>query len=373
MEGGRGPVTEGPAAHPSPEAQEASHRRRLIHDTVRVTFVLLALAALLIMVWFARQFFVWLLAAGFLAFSIDPLSRWMQEKAHVGRGAGIAFSFLAIAAGMLLIVFVVVPPIVDGARELFDAIPGYVQQLQDTGVAQSLGVEDEIEGVGNSVQSIPDFFAIAGDLLGFVGALAGGFFAGFMIFTFTLYFMAYGREIRDGIASRLGPDGGPRFVRVSRDIYESTRGYWYGKFLIGVFAGVSAYLVMKLLGLPFAAPLAFFVGITDLIPNIGATLGAIPMVLVALLDSWWKGLVVIAFVVAYQQIENALVTPRVFAKAVDIHPFVSILVVTVGGILFGIIGTLLAIPVTTAIRTVWTAYGRGTRAALWSAPRGSPP
>jgi predicted PurR-regulated permease PerM len=362
----------GSTGHPSPAAQEASHGRLVVRDTVRVTMVLLALAALLIGAWFARQFFVWLLAAGFLAFSIDPLAQWMQEKAHVGRGVGIAFSFVAIAVGMLLIVFVVVPPIVDGARGLFDAIPGYVQQLQDTGAAQSLGVEDELEGAGNSIQSIPDFFALAGDLLGFVGALAGGFFAGFMIFTFTLYFMAYGREIRDGIAGRLGPDGGPKFVRVSRDIYQSTRGYWYGKFLIGVFAGVSAFLVMKLLGLPFAAPLAFFVGITDLIPNIGATLGAIPMVLVALMESWWKGLIVIAFVVAYQQIENALVTPRVFAKAVDLHPFTSILVVTVGGILFGVIGTLLAIPVTTAIRTIWGEYGAGTRAAFWSAPRGSP-
>jgi predicted PurR-regulated permease PerM len=330
-------------------------RRRLTRDTLQIFVVLLLAAVALILLWFAREFVVWLLAAGFLAFSIDPLSQWVQAKAHVGRGAGIAFAFLLIAAGMLLIVFVVVPPIVDGAQELLAAVPGYVEQLQNTSAAQSLCVEDEVAGVGESVQSIPDFFARAGALLGVVGALAGGFFAGFMIFTFTLYFLAYGREIRDGIATRLG-SGGPRFVAVSREIYESTKGYWYGKFLIGVIAGVSVYIVMRLLGLPFAAPLAFFVGITDLIPNIGATIGAIPVVLVALLESWWKGLIMLAFVIAYQQIENALVTPRVFARAVDIHPFTSILVVTVGGILFGVIGTLLAIPVTTAIRTVWQAY-----------------
>jgi predicted PurR-regulated permease PerM len=79
----------------------------------------------------------------------------------------------------------------------------------------------------------------------------------------------------------------------------------------------------------------------------------------------------IAFIVGYQQIENALVTPRVLAHAVGIHPFTSILVVAVGGILFGVIGPLLAIPVTTAIRTVWRDFGPEMLAAAWRAPSGA--
>jgi len=73
--------------------------------------------------------------------------------------------------------------------------------------------------------------------------------------------------------------------------------------------------------------LAFFVAITDLIPNIGATLGAIPVVGVALFESWWKGLIMLIVIIVYQQAENSIITPKVFQKAIDLHPFLSFVVV----------------------------------------------
>ena len=106
-----------------------------------------------------------------------------------------------------------------------------------------------------------------------------------MIFVMTIYFMVYGRDIRRGIAKRLGPARGERFLVTSKRIYDATRGYWYGKFVIAVIAGLFVYIPMVLLDIPFAAPLAFFVAITDLIPNIGATIGAIPVVGVALFET----------------------------------------------------------------------------------------
>jgi predicted PurR-regulated permease PerM len=127
------------------------------------------------------------------------------------------------------------------------------------------------------------------------------------------------------------------------------QGYWYGKFLIGVIAGLTTFVTMKLLGLPFAAPLSVFVGITDLIPNIGATLGTIPVVIVGLLEEPWKGIVAGAVLILYQQVENNLITPKVFKKTVEIHPFLSVVTVLVFTALFGIVGALVAVPVTKGI------------------------
>jgi len=173
-----------------------------------------------------------------------------------------------------------------------------------------------------------------------------------MIFVLTIYFLVYGRDIRQAIARRLGGTRGERFLVTSKRIYDATRGYWYGKFLIAVIAGLSVYIPMVLLDIPFAAPLAVFVGITDLIPNIGATLGAIPVVGVALFEAWWKGLIMVAVIVIYQQLENSVITPKVFQKAIDLHPFLSFVVVLFFGALFGVVGTLLALPITAAVQII---------------------
>ena len=173
-----------------------------------------------------------------------------------------------------------------------------------------------------------------------------------MIFVLTIYFMVYGRDIRLGIARRLGPAAGSASSSRRSGSTTRRRGYWYGKFVIAVIAGLFVYIPMVLLDIPFAAPLALFVAITDLIPNIGATIGAIPVVGVALFESWWEGPDHARVIVVYQQLENSVITPKVFQKAIDLHPFLSFVVVLFFGAVFGVIGTLLALPVTAAVKIV---------------------
>jgi predicted PurR-regulated permease PerM len=139
-------------------------------------------------------------------------------------------------------------------------------------------------------------------------------------------------------------------------------GYWYGKFLIGVIAGLTCFVSMKLLGLPYAPALSLFVGITDLIPNIGATLGTVPVVIVGLLEEPWKGVVVGAILIVYQQVENNLITPKVFKKTVEIHPFLSVVTVIAFTALFGIVGALIAVPVTKGIEITIDAFREARRA-----------
>ena len=346
-----------------PAALPDSRRRRLAGDALVVVGVVLATAALLAVVFATRAFIVWVLAAGFLAFSIDPLAQALRRKAGVGRGGSFTLAMVVIGLVFFLIGLIVVPAVVDGANGLLDAVPDYAERLEDSGFIQSIGAEDQVETAEDGTQQIANFFSSVSSILGAIGAFASGAFAGFMIFVMTIYFMVYGRDLRRGVARHLGPGREQRFLDTTKRIYDMTRGYWYGKFIIAVIAGIFVYIPMVLLDIPYAAPLALFVAITDLIPNIGATIGAIPVVGVALFESWWKGLIMLAVIVIYQQLENSVITPKVFEKAIDLHPFLSFVVVLFFGALFGIIGTLLALPVTAAVKIILEELRRPQPAA----------
>ncbi|HET6657988.1 MAG TPA: AI-2E family transporter [Gaiellaceae bacterium] len=320
--------------------------------------VILVVAALLIGIWLVRETIVWLVAAGFLAFSIEPLIRIFTRRG-LSRGWATGAAFLVITGVILFFAIALLPAIGNAARGLKDAIPGYVDQLQSTGASDSLNADQAIQTAGDTAQGASNFFTGSGKVLDLVGALASAGFAVFMIFTFTLYFLVYGRDLLHGLTGFLPFTYRAPFLDATRRIYTMNTGYWYGKFLIGVIAGLTTFVTMKLLGLPYAAALSLFVGITDLIPNIGATLGTIPVVVVGLLEEPWKGVVAGAVLILYQQVENNLITPKVFKETVEIHPFLSVVTVIVFTSLFGIVGALIAVPVTKAIEILIGAWRVG--------------
>jgi predicted PurR-regulated permease PerM len=347
------------------------NRRFFATAALVVVAVVLGVIALLLGLWIVRETIVWLVAAGFLAFSIEPLIR-MFTRRGVGRGAATALAFTLIAVVILIFSFAIIPSVVDGAKSLKEHIPAYVDQLQNTGASDALNADQAIESTGNSVAQSSSFFDGSGRVLDFVGGLVHSGFAAFMIFTFTLYFLVYGRDLVHRASGLMPPSYREPFVGATRSIFQINKGYWYGKFLIGLIAGLTTFVTMKLLGLPYAAPLSLFVGITDLIPNIGATLGTIPVVIVGLLEEPWKGVVVGVVLLLYQQVENNLITPKVFKETVEIHPFVSVVAVIVFTSLFGIVGALIAVPVTKSIEILYAAVREGRRTAVLEPPLPAP-
>jgi predicted PurR-regulated permease PerM len=318
------------------------NRRFIAVATLVAVVVILAVSALLIGVWLVRETVVWLVAAGFLAFSIEPLIRIFTRRG-LGRGWATGLAFLVITGVVLFFAIALLPAIVNAAQGLKAAIPGYVEQLQNTGASDSLNADDAIQTAGDTAEGASNFFETSGKVLDLVGGLASAGFAVFRFMPFTYR---------------------APFLDAARRIYKMNTGYWYGKFLIGVIAGLTTFVTMKLLGLPYAAALSLFVGITDLIPNIGATLGTIPVVIVGLLEEPWKGVVAGAVLIVYQQVENNLITPKVFKETVEIHPFLSVVTVIVFTSLFGIVGALIAVPVTKAIEILIGAWREGRTPTL---------
>ena len=329
--------------------------------TVVISIVLLTLATL-IAIWLIRETIVWLVAAGFLAFSTEPLVRIFQRRG-MGRGKSTAFAFLVIGAVVLFFTFAIVPELLDGARALKAKIPEYVAQLQNTGASDSLNADEAIQSTGDALLGAAKFFENSNKVTDLVGGLVSAGFAAFMIFTFTLYFLVYGRELIDRGTGLLAETYRAPMRESIFKIYRMNKGYWYGKFLIAAIAGMTTYVAMRLLGLPYAAPLSLFVAITDLIPNIGATIGTIPVVIVGLLEEPWKGVAIGAILIVYQQLENNLITPKIFKETVEIHPFLSVVTVIVFTALFGLVGSLIAVPVTKGIQFLVDAVREGRRAS----------
>jgi predicted PurR-regulated permease PerM len=349
---------------PALDVPEGRPNRRFIAVATLVgVAVILAVSALLIGLWLVRETIVWLVAAGFLAFSIEPLIRIFTRRG-MSRGWATGLAFLVITAVILFFAIALLPAIADAARGLRDAVPGYVDQLQNTGASDSLNADEAIQTAGDTAEGASNFFSGSGKVLDLVGGLVSAGFAVFMIFTFTLYFLVYGRDLMHGLTGLMPFTYRAPFLDATRRIYRMNTGYWYGKFLIGVIAGLTTFVTMKLLGLPYAAALALFVGITDLIPNIGATLGTIPVVIVGLLEEPWKGVVAGVVLILYQQVENNLITPRIFKETVEIHPFLSVVTVIVFTSLFGIVGALIAVPVTKAIEILIGAWREGRTPTL---------
>ncbi len=343
------------------------NRRFFVTTTLLVVAVVLGVIALLIGIWLVRETIVWLVAAGFLAFSIEPLIRIFTRRGF-SRGVATTFAFLIIGGAILFFAIALLPAIKNGAEALKEKIPSYVDQLQNTGAANSLNADQAIQTAGNAAQGASSFFASSNKVIELVGGLASAGFAIFMIFTFTLYFLVYGKDLLTKFTGLFPEPYRAPFLDATRRIYHMNTGYWYGKFLIGIIAGLVAFVTMKLLGLPYAAPLSLFVAITDLIPNIGATLGTIPIVIVGLLEEPWKGVVAGIVLILYQQVENNLITPKVFKETVEIHPFLSVVTVIVFTALFGIVGALIAVPVTKAIEILVEVVRTGRRASASAPP-----
>ena len=199
----------------------------------------------------------------------------------------------------------------------------------------------------------------ANNIWGVSSSLLGGLFRLFTIALFTFYFTADGPRMRRTLCSMLPPARQAEVLRAWEIGIEKTGGYLYSRALLAVVSALSHYVLLKLLGIPYAGALAVWVGvISQFVPTIGTYLaGALPMLVgltVDPMDAVW----ILVFVVVYQQVENYLLQPRITARTVEIHPAVAFGSVIAGAALLGAVGALIAIPVTATLQGFLSTYIR---------------
>jgi len=241
----------------------------------------------------------------FLSFAIEPAVDYL---AHRGwrRGAATGLVFVAVLVAIAALIALLIPAVVSGTRQLISSLPDLVNNLarylKPFGVQlDAAHIEEQVRKYGSQL------LAGAGSLLGGVVKVAtgivGGIFQALTIALFTFYMVAQGPQLRRAVCSRFRPDRQRRILFIWEQAIEQTGGYFYSRLLLAVINGVLMYAVLRWRGVPFAAPLAIFEGIVaEFIPIVGTYIGGAVPVLVALLYDPIYALIVVIWIVVYQQI-----------------------------------------------------------------------
>jgi len=319
--------------------------------------LLLATALVLYIVVEIRQVLTWIIVGAFFAVALAPVVGWVQRRLFGGRRRSLATLLVFLVAVVLLagvITAFAVPLAQEGTK-----ITGQLPQLVEDARAGRGPVGDLLERT-NALQWVQDNQDRIGEFASGLTTPAAGVLSGIatgVAGILTVFVLAYlmvleGPKIVNGFTNLFAPTTGTRIRRVAGDCAKSVTGYLSGNLVISIVCGVLTYAVLKISGVPFAGLIALFVGIVDLIPLVGATIGGLVAVLAGFLHAVPAGIAVLVFSILYQQLENHLLQPLVFARTVKVNPLTVIIAILIGVELAGILGALLAIPVASIIQVI---------------------
>jgi predicted PurR-regulated permease PerM len=300
----------------------------------------------------SRSVIVLIVVAGFLAVGLNPVVEALQRRGMNRRWA-ISIVFLGVIALFVLFGLAIVPPVSQESSDFVRAVPGYVQDLLSNPTIKRLDADYQI--LANVQRYITDGglgATVAGGILGAGAVVLDAFFSGFTLLVLTLYFLGSLPAIKEYLLLLVPTTRRPRTRAIGDEILAGIGGYVAGNVLISVIAGGLSWLFLTVAGAEYALALALVVAVMDLIPLVGATVGAVLVTAVGFLQSGPLGIACIVFFVVYQQIENYVIHPRVMSRSVDVAPAVSVIAALFGGALLGAVGALLAIPVAAAVALI---------------------
>ncbi len=328
---------------------------------VRVVLIVLTIVLTLYLVYLLRQPLTWIFIAGFLAIALSGPVNFLAR--YMKRGLAIA----AVYIGLILIPFLIgamlIPPVVEQLNKLINNLPQYVADLQDF-VAKNDRLRELEEDYNITAElqkqasTLPSRVGDAAGILSDIGlGLVNSVFAGVSILVLSLFMIGSGRGWLRWVAERQGAGREEWLNRLFDRIGNAVGNYVAGALGQALIAGVLAYLVLTILGVPYAGSLAVIIFLLDLVPLVGATLGAILVGVITLFNDFPADTIVwVIWSIVYQQVENNVIQPRIQAKAVQVHPFVVLTSVLFGSTLFGVLGALLAIPIAAAIQIAIVEY-----------------
>lgn len=305
----------------------------------------------LLAIWLGQQLLsigsvlVLIVVAAFLAVGLNPLVEKLLR-----RGVRRSVAVLTVAAGVLLavalFVLAIVPVISDQVATLVEQAPEWFTQIRNNETVEQLDREygiiaraEEFVAQGSFAEQV--FGGVVGVGLAVLSALANAF----IIIVLTLYFLASLPSIKRA-GYRLAPASRrERVAYLGDQILSDVGAYVSGAFVVALTAGLTSLIFLLVAGLAeYAVALAFVVAVLDVIPMIGATLGAVVVTAIGFATDPKIGIACLVFYVLYQQFENYVIYPRVMRRAVDVPAPVTVVAVLIGGALLGVPGALLAIP-----------------------------
>jgi len=297
----------------------------------------------------AASILVLIFIALFLAIGLNPavtqVQRWGVPRA--GAVAIIALTVVLLLAGGIV---ALIPPLVTQTSQLVANVPDFIESLQRNQTVNDLITRYDIV---TKVQNALDAGTVGNALGGVVGGaklVFGTIFNVLTVLVLTIYFMASFERIKAGAYSLVPASRRTRVRLLTDEILTKVGAYMVGALAIAVLAGVCTWVFALILGLAYPFALAVVVAVCDLIPQIGATLGAVIVSLVGFASSLTAGIACAVFFIVYQQVENYLIYPSVMRRSVKVSDVAAVVAALLGVALFGVVGALVAIPMVAAIQ-----------------------
>jgi predicted PurR-regulated permease PerM len=322
---------------------------------LRIVLTVVAVALALYLMYLLRQPLTWIFIAGFLAIALSGPVNFLQR--YMKRGFAVTLVYIGLIVFPILILSALLPPIVTQGNNLVESLPGYANDLQEyvekNDRLRSLEEDYDITGkLEEQAAKLPGRLGDAAGVLSDIGlGLVNSIFAAVTIIVLSAFLIGSGRRWLDAYADRYAADHAEWQKRLYDRIGRAVGNYVAGALVQATVAGVLAWIVLEILGVPYALPLAVVVFLLDLVPMVGATLGAVLVAIVTLFSDFPTDTIIwVIWSIVYQQVENTVIQPRIQARAVAVHPFVVVVSVLCGSTLFGVLGALIAIPVAAAIQ-----------------------
>lgn len=323
---------------------------------LRIITIVVICAIAIGLIWLLRKPIFWILMAAFIAVALSGPINYLHRNG-LPRPLAIAavyITLLLIPAGLIAIV---VPPIVTQGTELAENAPEYAQETEEfieeneqlNKLNEKYDLSTELQ---NQAENLPEKIGDAASVLGNIGlGLVNSLFALLNILIMSIFLVSRGRGWIDPLIAMRPPEERRRLHRIADDVSAAVAGYVQGAILVAFIAGISTYIMLTILGVPFRAPLAVLAGLASLVPLVGATLAAIVIGIVTLFVDFPTATIVwVIWAIAYQQFENNVIQPQIQKRTVRVHPFGVLVAVLFGATLLGIVGALVAIPIGASVQ-----------------------
>ncbi len=329
---------------------------------IRNVLLIAGLALAVYLVYLLRRPITWVVIAGFVAVALSGPVHFVERYVR-RRSLAVGIVYLVVIAVPVTIISLIGGTIVRQATELVADLPRYVREVSDfirqNETLNRLEQDYDITGkLQEQTAALPGRFGDAAGTLSDLGlAVVNSLFALVTILILSVFLVNSGRQWVDA-AIRLRPtDQQGRLKRTADRIGQAIGGYVAGALAQATVAGITTYIVLIILDVPFAAPLAVLVALFDLIPLVGATIGAAAVGIVTVFANFPVATIAWAiWSIVYQQVENTVIQPQIQKRAVQLNPFLVIVAVLSGSALFGVLGALLAVPFAAAIQIVVREY-----------------
>ena len=355
-----------------PRRPPPARRDRVPVRTIAVTIgMVLATAAILLLAWEVRRVLTWIVVAALLAVVLGPVVDLVERRLHLRRALATLLVFLLVVLAFAGILAAFIRPLVKEGGQFADRAPAYVDQARSgRGPVGALIKRYKLDQyVQRNQARLRELGSrITTPALTVLRSVASTVVALVTVFVLVFLMVLQGPKLLAAWLEALPERRRERVRRVAADCSRAVVGYMTGNLVISVIAGLLTYVVLWIMGVPYKGVVALFVGFADLIPLVGATLGAVVAIAVAALHSLPAAIVVLVFFILYQQFENHVLQPVIMSRTVELSALTVLVSILLGVELLGFLGALLAIPVAGIVHVIARDLYDGYRGRLKPEP-----